>query len=201
MADGKIIQKAAKMLLDYDLPEYHVSKRKALPSSVKETLLESTRSEWEDHPRFGGKASFFMSIHRNLLDGAAQLSRGIERLLDVPASDVGEAVTQMNLLPFAKNLIGFAHHHHEIEDHGYFPQFGLMYPELNRGLSLLDGDHKVLDAALDDTQAALTQLNDPVVTRDQLACLHKGGQALENILNRHIWDEEEVIIPIFLRHG
>ncbi|WHP68111.1 hypothetical protein [Phaeobacter inhibens] len=125
MADGKIIQKAAKMLLDYDLPEYHVSKRKALPSSVKETLLESTRSEWEDHPRFGGKASFFMLIHRNLLDGAAQLSRGIERLLDVPASDVGEAVTQMNLLPFAKNLIGFSHHHHEIEDHGYFesPRF------------------------------------------------------------------------------
>ncbi len=46
------------MLLDNDLPEYHVSKRKGLPSSVKETLLESTRSEWQDHPRFGGKASF-----------------------------------------------------------------------------------------------------------------------------------------------
>ncbi|MEK0165262.1 hypothetical protein WLQ66_15695 [Phaeobacter sp. A36a-5a] len=61
----------------------------------------------------------------------------------------------------------------------------------------MDRDHKVLDAALDGTQAALTQLNDPVVTRDQLAGLHKGGQALDNILNRHIWDEEEVIIPIF----
>lgn len=189
------------MLLDYDLPEYHVSKRKGLPASVQETLLESTRSEWKDHPRFGGKAKFFMTIHRDLLDGAAQLSRGVEQLLDVPDSDVGEATTQMNLLPFAKNLISFAHHHHEIEDHGYFPQFGLMYPELNRGFSLLDGDHKVLDAALDDTQVALNHLTGPAITRDQLADLHKGGQALENILNRHIWDEEEVIIPIFLRHG
>lgn len=194
-------EKAATMLLDYDLPEYHVSTRKGLPASVQETLLESTRSEWENHPKFSGKANFFMSIHRNLLDGAAQLSRGVEKLLDVPVSEVTDAVTQMNLLPFAKNLIGYAHHHHEIEDHNYFPQFRLMYPELNRGFTLLDSDHKILDAALDDTQVALNQLNDHTVTRDHLADLHAGGQALENILNRHIWDEEEVIIPIFLRHG
>ncbi|MGJ8535353.1 MAG: hemerythrin domain-containing protein [Alphaproteobacteria bacterium] len=189
------------MLLDYDLPEYHVSKRDGLPSSVQETLLESTRSEWQNHPRFGGKANFFMTIHRDLLNGAAQLSSGIEKLLDVPPDDMGEAVERMNLLPFSKNLIGFAHHHHEIEDHGYFPQLGLMYPELNRGFSLLDGDHKILDAALDETQLALNKLDGAMVTRDQLAELHTGSEALENILNRHIWDEEEVIIPIFLRHG
>ena len=189
------------MLLDYNLPEHHVSKRKGLPSPVQETLLESTRSEWKDHPRFGGKANFFMTIHRELLKGSAQLSLAIEQLLDIPTSDVSEAVAQMNMLPFAKNLIDLAHRHHEIEDHGYFPQFRLMYPALNRGLSLLDGDHKVLNSALDDTQVALSQLNGAVVTRDQLADLYVGSQALENILNRHIWDEEEVIIPIFLRHG
>lgn len=189
------------MLLDYDLPEYHVSKREQLPASVRETLLESTRSEWRDHPRFGGKANFFMTIHRDLLDGAAKLSRGIEQLLDLPPGDVGKAAARMNLLPFSHHLIGFAHHHHENEDHGYFPQFALLYPELNRGLSLLDGDHKILDPALDDTQAALDKLDGSAVTRDQLAALHAGSQGLEKILNRHIWDEEEVIVPIFLRHG
>lgn len=189
------------MLLDYDLPEYHVSTRKGLPTSVQETLLESTRSEWQNHPRFGGKANFFMTIHRDLLDGAARLSRGLEHLLDVPPGDIGETVARMNLLPFSENLIGFAHHHHEIEDHAYFPLFAILYPELNRGLSLLDGDHKKLDAALDDTQVALVKLSGAAVTRDQLAALHIGSQGLENILNRHIWDEEEVIIPIFLRHG
>ncbi len=142
-----------------------------------------------------------MKIHRDLLDGSAKLSRGIEQLLDVPGSDVGEAVARMKFLPFSHNLIGFAHHHHEIEDHGYFPQFARMYPKLNRGFALLDGDHKVLDAALDETQMALNALNRATVTRDSLAALHKGGLALEKILNRHIWDEEEVIIPIFLRHG
>ncbi|UWQ35334.1 hemerythrin domain-containing protein (plasmid) [Leisingera sp. M527] len=189
------------MLLDYDLPKHHVNTRKALPKSIKETLLESTRSEWKKHPRFGGKANFFMNIHRDLLNGSAKMSLAIEELLDVPQSEVKGAVKSMNLLPFSRNLIGFAHHHHEIEDHGYFPQFALLYPELDRGLSLLDGDHKVLDAALDETQIALDNLKGGQVNRDHLAKLHAGGKALEKILNRHIWDEEEVIIPIFLRHG
>jgi hypothetical protein len=189
------------MLLDYDLPEYHVSKRKGLPKSVKKTLLESTRSEWKKHSRFGGKAKFFMTIHRDLLNGAAQLSGSIEKLLDVPQKDVNGAVKRMKLLLFSKNLISFAHHHHEIEDHGYFPQFALMYPELNRGFSLLDGDHKILDAALDETEIALHNLRSGPTTRDKLAELYAGSQALDKILKRHIWDEEEVIIPIFLRHG
>ncbi|WP_298854704.1 hypothetical protein [uncultured Ruegeria sp.] len=75
------------------------------------------------------------------------------------------------------------------------------YPQLDHGLKLLDGDHKVLDAALDETQQALDELNETSVCRDSLADLHKGSLALNNILNRHIWDEEEVIIPIFLKHG
>jgi hemerythrin HHE cation binding domain-containing protein len=142
-----------------------------------------------------------MTIHRDLLNGAAQLSRSLEALLDVPGSDLADVINNMGILPFGKNLIGFAHHHHEIEDHGYFPQFALLYPELDRGLSLLDGDHKVLDAALNDTQVALHRLTGPGNTRDQLASLLSGSRILESILNRHIWDEEEVIIPIFLRHG
>ena len=76
-----------------------------------------------------------------------------------------------------------------------------MYPELNRGFTLLDGDHKIVNAALDDTQEALAKLGDSPISYDQLAALHKGNKKLEDILNRHIWDEEEIIIPIFLRHG
>lgn len=193
--------KAKTMHLDYDLPHHHVTKRKGLPAAVKKTLLEGTRSQWKNHPRYGGKASFLMNLHRDLLNGAAQLSGGIEQLLDVPESTVGEAVRAMNLLPFSKNLIGFAHHHHEVEDHGYFPQFVQLYPQLERGLSLLDGDHKVLDAALNATQAALDELGGAAPTRDGLAALYEGSQALNKILKRHIWDEEEVVIPIFLRHG
>lgn len=80
------------MYLDYDHPEYSVHLRESLPASVKKTLLESTRAEWKDHPRFGGKANFFMTIHRDLLNGAAQLTHSVEQLLDVPINAVSKAV-------------------------------------------------------------------------------------------------------------
>jgi hypothetical protein len=189
------------MLPDYHLKENHVSKRSGLPADIRQTLLESTRSEWQNHPRYGGKAGFFMMIHRDLIDGAAKLNNTLERLLDIPKSDAGAAFNQMNVLPFSRRLIGFAHHHHEIEDHAYFPQFVHLHPEMNRGLALLDGDHKVLDAALADTQKALDNLASSEITRDQLSALYAGAQSLQAILERHIWDEEEIIIPILLRHG
>lgn len=106
-----------------------------------------------------------------------------------------------NILPFSRNLISYAHHHHEIEDYSYFPQFALLYPELNRALSLLDSDHRVVNDSLSHTQTALDRLESGSVTRDELAEVHAGSKGLEKILNRHIWDEEEVIIPIFLKHA
>jgi len=189
------------MFFDYELSEHHVERRQTLPTAVKETLLGSTRSQWKTHPRFHGKANFFMTIHRDLLNGAAQLSGALKQLLDVPESDVSATVKSMNLLPFSKNLIGFAHHHHEIEDHSYFPQFQLLYPNMERAMKLLDGDHRILDQALHDSEEALVELGIGSVTRDKLAELFQGSKALENILNRHIWDEEEIIIPIFLKHA
>ena len=51
------------------------------------------------------------------------------------------------------------------------------------------------------TGTAINGLGSGDVTRDHIAALHGGAGALEHILNRHIWDEEEIIIPIFLRHA
>ncbi len=187
--------------VDYNADENHVSRRKKLPADVKETLLESTRSDWSKHPRFNGKANFFMTIHRDLINGSSHLRDGLEKLLDEAASNLSAALAQSRLLPYSRQLISFAHHHHEIEDHGYFPQFALLYPKLDRALALLDGDHKVLDEALHETDIAMRALNGIRPVRDDIAGLYKGSMALEKIMKRHIWDEEEIIIPIFLKHA
>jgi ABC-type glycerol-3-phosphate transport system permease component len=36
------------------------------------------------------------------------------------------------------------------------------------------------------------------VDRDAIARVYKGSRALEKIITRHLWDEEEIIVPIFL---
>jgi hemerythrin-like domain-containing protein len=187
-------------MFDYSAPENHILRRENLSPEIRETLLEATRDQWAGHPRYHGKANFFMSIHRDLLNGSAQLSKALKQLLDMPEDELEESGAVPGIRNFGGRLISFAHHHHQIEDHGYFPQFTLLYPNLDRAMKLLDGDHRVLEEALHDTESALHQLANGRVSHDGLGDLYRGSKALDKILNRHIWDEEDVIIPIFLKH-
>jgi hypothetical protein len=189
------------MLLDYKLPQNHVAARDGLPDAIRPTLLEETRSTWKNHPRFAGKASFFMNIHRQLIDGADWLAEASGQMLDHPTGELRDRLHSSNVVGNAKRLIGFAHGHHDIEDNGYFPQFAKLYPQLDRALALLDGDHDVLDASLNGVDRALAELNAGALDRDKIAALYNQSSAMKHIMRRHIDDEEEVIIPIFLRHG
>jgi hypothetical protein len=186
------------MPFDYAAPENNIIRRGALSPRMRRTLLESTREDWPEHPRFGGKASFFLNIHGNLLNGAGHLAGGLEALLDAPASEVQDALEASRLKRLGSDLIAFAHHHHEIEDRYYFPQFTRVFPAMEHAIALLDGDHRVLEEALNDTEKGLDALRTRPVDRDAIARVYKGSRALEKIISRHLWDEEEIIVPIFL---
>lgn len=184
----------------YQQLTHHVAMRDGLPDVIRPTLLEEAKQDWWAHPRFAGKAQFFMNIHRQLLDGADWLATSTERLLDAHQSTLADQVASSSLMAQTSHLLHFAHGHHEIEDHDYFPQFIQLYPSLERAMTLLDGDHQILDEALQGTEASLASVaQNP--TRDGIAALHRNAAALKKIMHRHITDEEEVIIPIFLRHG
>lgn len=185
---------------DYQAPENHVTKRSGLPPGIRQTLLESTREDWAERPRYGGMASFLLGIHRDLLSGASLATERAQALLDTPKSELREALTASQLGPIANHLVSFAHHHHTIEDHDIFPQVALIYPAMVNAMALLDGDHRILNAALDDAGNATRTLNSSDPDRDQIGRIHDGCVAVQTIMNRHIWDEEEIIIPIFLKH-
>lgn len=187
-------------MVDYQTPTYHVAMRDGLPTAIRPALLDEFKVDWEKHPHYGGKAQFFINIHRELLDGTQQIANSLESMLDLPKRDLSEAFRLSNIYTKGHDLIKFAHHHHQIEDHGYFPQFALMYPALKNGLNLLDNDHKVLNKTLDGAETALQGVLRIDPTTDQIAELYKHTRALEKIFNRHFRDEEDIIIPIFLRH-
>lgn len=188
------------MSADYNQLSHYVAMRDGLPKAISPTLLEEAEQDWRAHPRFAGKARFFMNIHRQLLDGADWLSHASEDLLDAPDSELPDQIQARDIHQRTAHLLHFAHGHHEIEDHGYFPQFLQLYPNLEHAMNLLDGDHQVLDEALNGVEAGLAELRN-TATRDDVAELHRHSAALKKIMHRHITDEEEVIIPIFLRHG
>ncbi len=186
---------------DYQAPEHHVTKRDGLPFGIRETLLESTRDEWANHPRYGGMASFLLGIHRDLLNGAALAAERAQALLDTPESELRDALSASQLGPVANHLVSFAHHHHTIEDREIFPQVALIYPAMINAMALLDGDHHVLNAALDDAGTATRTLMPANPDRDQIGRIHESCLTVQAIMKRHIWDEEEIIIPIFLKHS
>lgn len=69
---------------------------------------------------------------------------------------------------------------------------------MENAIALLDGDHLVLDSALDKTTLALSALINGSVNRETIAKAYDCSRELDKIISRHLWDEEEIIIPIFL---
>lgn len=95
------------------------------------------------------------------------------------------------------------HQHHGVEDEGFFPEFIRMYPQLQEGFEILRRDHERLDALLDELQAQNDQLARSEVEDKALAeQLHQTLMDASKLLQQHLTDEEDLVIPILgLRQG
>ena len=78
-----------------------------------------------------------------------------------------------------------------------------MYPQLQEGFEILRHDHGRLDALLDELQAQNDQLARSEVEDKALAdASHKTLEAVTDLLQQHLTDEEDLVIPILgLRQG
>ncbi|NQZ26639.1 MAG: hemerythrin domain-containing protein [Colwellia sp.] len=181
---------------------WQVEQRKGLPAVIKDLLLPLERDQWSQHARYGGKASFFIQYHGDLLATAAYLKQSLQVLLD-SSQLVFNWQHLKDPLSAAQYLVDRAHNHHRIEDQVYFPQFRKIMPQLSKGIDLLDKDHQSLDLALDDLSTrvmsmVMTLNQGDVIDKQQVKVLTDNILYLQRILQRHLHDEEEVIIPIFL---
>ena len=95
------------------------------------------------------------------------------------------------------------HKHHGVEDDGFFPEFVSMYPKLAPAFEILGHDHEYLNELLDKLQIQNDQLARSEVEDKALAEeLHKTLVAVTDLLQQHLTDEEDLVIPILgLRQG
>ena len=104
-------------------------------------------------------------------------------------------------------LLNELHGHHQIEDIQYFPVLSGLERRLAPGFELLDGDHHALDGHLhalaDATNATLQAIasGDGVAARDAAGPLHRRLEGFAGFLDRHLIDEEELVIPVILHHA
>lgn len=182
--------------------ELPLETRPGLPDALRVLLRDHPREAWERDPNFAGLVAMWLDRHllfRRLLD---LMRQDAEALLDrrLEAAAWGARLSRLGG-HFVENL----HGHHRIEDDHYFPLLVRREPRLEAGFELLDRDHKALDGHLDlfvgGANGALRVLEEEDALRGAAGGFHGQLLRLGGFLDRHLTDEEELVVPVILRDG
>lgn len=176
--------------------------RKGLPDALKVLLADYPREAWAADPGFHGLVSFWLDRHqmfRRLLS-MMQADTAALRNRDIDPRQFSQRLSRLGGM-FVQEL----HGHHQIEDHHYFPVLMQKEPAIARGFEILDSDHHALDGHLDGfvrgANGLVTALSDPIAAGSAAARFDSDLARFETFLDRHLTDEEDLIVPILLRHG
>lgn len=170
-----------------------------LPGDYIWLLARYPQSGWLAHENMGGHTRFWLSIHRSFRMAATQL----ERLNgDFREGAVGGEAFRREMAPRLRQFLGALEHHHQIEDHLFFPRFTAAEPRIARGIDLLETDHETIDRTIHETIAAANALlraeGDPRGPGEAFTATADG---LTRLMRRHLDDEEEIVMPLILDRG
>ncbi|RVT87004.1 hemerythrin domain-containing protein [Rhodobacteraceae bacterium CCMM004] len=174
-----------------------LERRTGLPDALRVLAETLPRDGWEGHDNFTALTRFWLDRHLMFRDVLGRLRTGAEAYLDGRAEDRRHAGEVARYGGFLLNEL-MAHHH--IEDAHYFPQLSELDARLTRGFTLLDADHHALDDHIrglaDGANAYLTAQG-----RDTAGALHAGLGRFETFLDRHLTDEEDLVVPVILTYA
>jgi len=173
-----------------------------LPDALRVLLVVHPRARWEGDPYFNDLTRFWLDRHLMFRRLQGMLVAETERFLDrrQEGRAFGGQIVRLGQLYLTE-----LHGHHTIEDVHYFPLLKGLDARLGAGFELLDSDHQAMDAGLrrlaEAANAVLTQL------RAAGAPVQGGAEALRKellgfgrLLDRHLTDEEELVVPVILEH-
>lgn len=180
-----------------------IDTRAALPAEWLVLLQRHPRADWGDHPNLGMTARFWLDRH-----GAfRQLGRELQKRAEgFQGGGVSPEEFQTWFAPRLQMLLGELNGHHQVEDFHYFPVFRRAAPELDAGFELLDRDHKTLHQDLVETAETANALiqalaRQPENAEGPTAAYAKTSARLLRRMERHLDDEEDLVIPLFLDRG
>jgi hypothetical protein len=187
------------MFANYESPEHHLARRSGLTEELRRLLFDVPKDEWSNHQNYWRGAEMWQGIHRSLLHESGLFVSGLEKLADLPKDEMQSGLLLNDLRQLGGHLIGHAHVHHHVEDDHYFPRFKQVFPQLARPIDLLDCDHRVLEDTLDAVEHHVRALYAESADRDRIGAALKDAGQLDRILNRHLEDEEDIVIPALLK--
>jgi hemerythrin-like domain-containing protein len=180
-----------------------LARRAGWPEELTLLLQRYPRAIWPGHVNLGQTARFWLDRH--------QMFRTFrEALADAVGQLQNDAVPALEFRRWFAPRFGLflqeLHHHHRIEDLHYFPVFQTAEPRLARGFAVLEQDHLVIDRELAALETAGMALDQAIAAggRDleaPAATLASGLGRFLGSLDRHLDDEEDLIIPVILDQG
>lgn len=183
-------------------PKLALDKRAGLPEPLRVLLLDYPRLGWEAHPNFSGLVQFWLEMHMKF--------RKLLELMDADTKTVLDRGMDMQqyagrVSRFGGMLVSQLHHHHQIEDGHYFPTLSVLDERITAGFDILEKDHEVMDGLLNRFATAangvLQNVSDEVKARDGAGVFLRELDGFGGMLDRHLNDEEELIVPVILKNG
>ena len=171
-----------------------LDRRARLPDALRVLVEAYPRAQWETHENFGELVRFWMQRHmmfRQLID---LLRQDAQRFTD---RQIDFETYAPRLSHYAGTLLNELHGHHQIEDHHYFPKLITLDARLERGFDLLESDHDAMDGLLHgmaNGANAVLQGGEGGAFLDQL-------KGFGDLLERHLTDEEDIVVPVILDTG
>ena len=171
-----------------------LTKRPGLPDALRVLADVYPRADWTAHPNFGEMIRFWMDRHAMFRQLTDVMRDDLQSLVD-GKSDF--ATYAPRLSHFGGTLLNQLHGHHQIEDHHYFPQLIQLDPRLERGFDLLETDHAAMDGLLHE----MAEGANGVLQGGQPAPFLDTLEGFTTLLERHLTDEEEIVVPVVLETG
>jgi hypothetical protein len=181
--------------------DFTLDTRLGWPQELQFLLDRYPRPVWPAHANLGATARFWLDIHQHfrILAGGLRDKTAAFREERMAAPEF-----RAWFGPRLETLITHMHGHHSIEDFQFFPIFAAAEPKLGRGFEVLESDHVAIHDALARTVAdanAFLAASDVDAMRRAADAYAASHDALLKRLDRHLLDEEDLIIPLILDRG
>ena len=188
--------------IDADEAQFALENRGQLPDALRVLLAAYPRELWEADSGFSELIRFWLDRHlmfRRILDA---LQTATQQGIDAPGDPLGYARA---LSRYGSMFVGELHMHHTVEDTKFFPVMKTLDMRIAAGFDILDRDHHSIDARLQNFAEMANVLLQGIQIGDSAAMAQLGPlleelNLLERFLNRHLTDEEELVVPVLLKY-
>ena len=185
------------------IADLHLDTRAGWPEDLRLYLERYPRPLWPGHANLGEMARFWLEIHGGFRRLGGALETGTR---DFREGRISAEEFRAWLAPRLQTLLSHLHGHHQIEDYQFFPLFSAAEPRLVRGFEVLERDHEQIHASIVAVvETANTLLRAVPADLDRIRgagdAYARNSDALLRRLDRHLGDEEDLIIPLILERG